>query len=156
MLSLLLMPMLAAAAEPVQVTLNSQDRWALLRGLHRELGSRYLIHNLANAKGDCAALSVCETVAESVARGAATTDPRALIASSRVGDQAPATIVSMRGAYGQYRFTGRVFVSVYHADAASWRNYVGTLATVAGGPGADGSRRLINWREVDRFPLPSR
>jgi hypothetical protein len=156
MLSLLLMPMLAAAAEPTQITLSSQDRWALLRGLRRELGARYLIHNLADAEGDCAAIGVCETVTESVARGAATSDPRALIASSRVGDQAPATIVSMRGVYGQHQFYGRVFVSVYSGADASWRNYVGTLTTVGNGSGGDGSRRLVNWREVDEFPLPSR
>ncbi len=110
-----------AQAPSTQITLNSEDRWALVTGLRQRLGGRFIIANLADGAAACRASHACVAVSEITDNASNIADLPTLLASTDIDGEPPVALVALR--------TGRVLagrgrlyltLSVYERDTDQW------------------------------------
>lgn len=108
-------------APPAEITLNSEDRWALLTGLRYRLGGPFVIANLAGAEVACKTSGACLPAA-ALARGQTeTVDLPTLLGATHVGWRNAVALVALRT--GKITRQGlRLTVSVFEPASNSWTN----------------------------------
>lgn len=108
-------------ASPAEITLNSEDRWALLTGLRYRLGGPFVIANLAGAEAACKTSGACLPAAALDRVRAEAVDLPALLGTTDVGGRNAVAIVALRT--GKITRQGlRLTVSVFESATNSWAN----------------------------------
>lgn len=120
-LALTLASTAAPQAPPTEITLNSEDRWALVTGLRYRLGGPFVIANLAGAEHACKTSGACLTAAELDRGETEAVDLQSLIGATDVGGRPAVALVALRT--GKITRQGlRLTVSVFESGTNSWTN----------------------------------
>ncbi len=108
-------------APPAEISLNSEDRWALVTGLRYRLGGPFVIANLAGAEAACKTSGAC-LPAVALARGQTEmVDLPALLGATDIGGRNAVALVALRT--GKITRQGlRLTVSVFEPATNGWTN----------------------------------
>lgn len=108
---------------PAELTLNSEDRWALVTGLRHQLGGRFIIANLADSDATCRASHACVAASDIAHAASSIDDVPTLLANTTIDGEAPVAIVALRT--GQVSSgTGRLYLtlSIFERGSDGWVN----------------------------------
>lgn len=136
----------------IELELSEPDRRALVIGLERRVGGKFVLTGIKGAATACEAAHSCVTdqgLLATARRGAAITSAQTvdeLLSMSNVSGKTPVAIVSARSARWE-RDNLIVLASVYDQAARRWTT---REATISQFPGVIAPvRALISWQPVD-------
>ena len=145
----------ATAAQPRELDLSSQDKYALLSALSGEVGGGFIVTGIANAESVCASSGSCLTgqdivkAAKDSASGKAITSVDDLIARTRIKGKRAASIVNFRAAQRLPGYKLRLIALVYDPLTRKWTNKAAVLESVpSGAPDLHNWRRLLSWGDT--------
>jgi hypothetical protein len=122
----LLMASPAPDASADKISLWSEERWALVTGLHRQLGGPFIIANLEEGDATCAASKACiavEAIREETQSGVTgeVTSLDDLLSQTAIGDRQPVAIVALRSAMdGKSYYRRGLTLSLYERATGAW------------------------------------
>lgn len=142
--------LVSASVPTPTMRLDPDDRWALVTGLRRQVGGRFILTGLKDGDRSCSQSRVCtsgqELLASAGTAPARTVDD--LISRTRVYGERPVAIVSLRGVSALNQYSAKVLFTVFDPDQRRWTEKVAFLTTRPADPEfSQGRRYLTDWKD---------
>lgn len=145
-----LLALVTSSVPPPMMRLDPDDRYALVTGLRRQVGGRFILTGLKDGDRSCSQSRACTSGQELLA-SAGTAEARNvddLVSRTRVHGERPVAIVSLRGVSALNQYSARIMFTVYDAEQRRWTDKVAMLTSRPADPEvSQGRRYLTDWKD---------